>query len=603
MSTAQSARVAIYGRYSTDRQSEHSIEDQLRICRDHAERQGWIVVAEFRDAAISGTTAERPGYKALQIAMRRGQIDIILAEALDRISRDQEHIAAFHKLVAFTGLRFVTLAEGAISTLHVGLKGTMNALFLKDLSDKTRRGMEGRLRAGRGIGRVPYGYRRVTGVLRPDGEVERGLREIVPEEAEVVRRIFSEFATGRSPMAIARRLNQDAVAGPQSNGWNQFAIRGRMRTNQGMLCNQLYVGEAVWNRRHRAVDPLTGHGSKRANPEDKVVVAPVPELRIIDDALWARAQRRLAEDAAQLSPEAPKGRFWDKRRPRHLLSGKIVCGVCGGNYSAVRSGYYSCNNADRHLCTNRTTANRAKLEAQVTTILAEQMMAPELAAQFADEFTAEWNRLAAQAGGAVARLRAKLVEVERQLNNLVEAISNGLRSASLQTKLSKLEAERDQLAQAVAAAKPSKVRLMPNLGATYRNTVARLREALTTGDNLEAVEAARALIARVVIHPSAPKKPPGVTIEGNLSAMLAAAQPDLPPHAAQILAEAAELAVKQGLGARGSPVSLAFSPRFPAYKRNVIPHPPPPHHPPDRPPMARPPPLRRIPLPPRPPPA
>jgi DNA invertase Pin-like site-specific DNA recombinase len=160
-------RVAIYARYSSDRQSENSIDDQLRICRTHAERQGWTIVREFQDAAISGASLLRPGYQALQEAMRHGEVDIVLAEALDRFSRDQEHIAAFHKLVAFTGVRFVTLSEGEVTTLHVGLKGTMNAMFLKDLADKTRRGLEGRVRAGRGTGSLPYGYRRITGVLRP----------------------------------------------------------------------------------------------------------------------------------------------------------------------------------------------------------------------------------------------------------------------------------------------------------------------------------------------------------------------------------------------------------------------------------------------------
>lgn len=71
--------------------------------------------------------------------MRQGSINVVLAEALDRLSRDQENIAALFKIVRFSGAKLVTLAEGEVSELHIGLKGTMNALFLKDWALKTKR--------------------------------------------------------------------------------------------------------------------------------------------------------------------------------------------------------------------------------------------------------------------------------------------------------------------------------------------------------------------------------------------------------------------------------------------------------------------------------
>ena len=73
----------------------------------------------------------------------------MVAEALDRLSRDQEDIAGLYKRLRFAGVQMVTLAEGEISELHVGLKGTMNALFLKDLADKTRRRLRGRVEEGK----------------------------------------------------------------------------------------------------------------------------------------------------------------------------------------------------------------------------------------------------------------------------------------------------------------------------------------------------------------------------------------------------------------------------------------------------------------------
>jgi site-specific DNA recombinase len=205
-------RAAIYARYSSDLSRDASIEDQVRLCRQYAERAGWTVAEIFEDRAISGASAIRPGYQSLLAAVADGRIDIVLAEALDRLSRDQEDIAALFKRLRFLGVRLVTVSEGEIGDLHIGLKGAMNALYLKDLADKTRRGLKGRVRAGRSGGGLCYGYDVVPGE-------ERGGRTINAGEAAIVRRIFTEFAAGRSPKAIARRLNDDGIpAGAVSSG-------------------------------------------------------------------------------------------------------------------------------------------------------------------------------------------------------------------------------------------------------------------------------------------------------------------------------------------------------------------------------------------------
>lgn len=146
-------RAALYARYSDDKQSEASIEDQFRLCREHAARERWGIVGSYEDAAISGaSTILRPGIQRLMRDAQHGEFNILVAEALDRISRDQADVATLYKHLKFAGVTIVTLAEGEISELHVGLKGTMNALFLKDLADKTRRGLRGRVEKGKAGG-------------------------------------------------------------------------------------------------------------------------------------------------------------------------------------------------------------------------------------------------------------------------------------------------------------------------------------------------------------------------------------------------------------------------------------------------------------------
>ncbi len=139
-------RAAIYARYSSDNQRDASIEDQVRECRARADQEEWNVVQVYADRGISGATTLRPGYQQLLEDGRSGSFDVVLAEGLDRLSRDQEDIAGLYKQLSFAGIKLFTLAEGEINELHVGLKGTMNALYLKDLAQKTRRGLEGRVR-------------------------------------------------------------------------------------------------------------------------------------------------------------------------------------------------------------------------------------------------------------------------------------------------------------------------------------------------------------------------------------------------------------------------------------------------------------------------
>src|SRR5215211_199547 len=283
---------------------------------------------------MSGASHLRPGYQKLLESARNGDFDIVLAEALDRISRDQEHVASFFKLMSFAGIRIVTLAEGEITELHVGLKGTMNALFLKDLADKTRRGLRGRVEQGRSGGGLCYGY-----TIVDNGE--RGGREVCQAEAAVVCRIFADCAAGKSPRRIAAELNREGILGPGGRPWGDTTIRGHALRGRGVLRNELYVGRLVWNRLRYTKDPSTGRRVSRINPREHWVSRDVPELRIVDDNLWNCVQTRLG--AITQSDGVAKARatkFWTRRRPQHLLTGKAVCGICGGAGCTNRQGLH-----------------------------------------------------------------------------------------------------------------------------------------------------------------------------------------------------------------------------------------------------------------------
>ena len=144
-------RAAIYARFSTDRQNERSCEDQAWLCRQLAEREGMFVVAEYEDKAISGaSTHGRLGLARLLRDARDKRFDVVICEDLDRLSRDQADLANIRKeLTRFLEIQIVTLHDGEVGAMHVGLKGLMSELFLADLAKRTRRGQAGRVREAR----------------------------------------------------------------------------------------------------------------------------------------------------------------------------------------------------------------------------------------------------------------------------------------------------------------------------------------------------------------------------------------------------------------------------------------------------------------------
>ena len=513
-------RAVIYARYSSDNQSQASIEDQVRQCRAMIEQQGWTLDGVYSDAAISGATTLRPGYQKMLEDARNGGFDTVVAEALDRLSRDQEDVAGLFKQLSFATVRLVTLAEGEITELHVGLKGTMNALYLKDLAQKTRRGLEGRVRQGKSGGGKAYGYD-VVDTRMADGTSIAGERAINGEEAAIVRRIFQAFADGQSPKTIAQALNREGVTGPSGGTWGPSTIYGNWRRGTGILNNDLYVGRLIWNRQRFVKDPSTGRRQARMNPENEWIVTDVLHLRIIDDGLWTKVKERQQITRQRIVKSPTNIRSEQARRPRYLLSGLITCGECGGGFSMNGASRYACSNArNRGTCSNHHSIRRDELEARVLDGLRTKLMHPDLVKEFIDEFHREFNRLAAERDHARNRAQRDLERTTREIGRIIQAIKDGVPAMTLKDELMALEARKADLERAVTDAPAPIPRLHPNLAEVYRRKVADLHEALNTDVNrAAAAEALRALIDEIRLTP----KDGELRIElfGDLAALLA----------------------------------------------------------------------------------
>ncbi|WP_338531804.1 recombinase family protein [Nitratireductor thuwali] len=510
-------RAALYARYSSDNQREASIEDQFRLCEEHAAREGWKVVQRHSDAAISGSSMIlRPGIQQLLTDAQRGLFDIVLAEALDRLSRDQEDVAGLYKRLRFAGVKIVTLSEGTVDELHVGLKGTMNALFLRDLAAKIRRGQSGRVLNGYSAGGLSYGYR-VVKKLDERGEPIRGLREVDEDQAEIVRRIFREFASGQSARAIAAGLNRDGIPSPFGGEWNASTINGNLKRRSGFLYNEAYIGLLVFNRVKMVKDPETGRRISRPNPPEKWQVVEASHLRIIDDELWdaVHARKKLYGGA----------RLHHRRRPKHLFSGLVRCGCCGASYTVKSKDQLTCSaHREKGTCDNGRTIRVAELARRVLEGIKKCLLAPDAIAGFLAEYHAEQKRLNTIHRQHRRHSEKRIANIGRQIRNIVDAIADGVATAGMKSRLLELEREKENLAEELKAMASAEnvVEFHPATVEAYRRRVSELQDALRSDDSerREAANIIRSLVTRIEIVPKEGRGQVEVRVHGALAELI-----------------------------------------------------------------------------------
>ncbi|WP_230772178.1 recombinase family protein [Sphingomonas sp. Leaf4] len=490
-------RCAIYARFSSDLQSANSAEDQIAMCSARAEREGWEVAGVYTDIAISGASNRRPGMTAMLTDAGAGAFDVVCAEAIDRIARNQADIATIYQRLEFANVRIHTLSEGDVSELHIGLKGTMSALFLKDLADKIRRGQRGTVSRGRVPGGLAYGYD-VVPAIRPDGELDRGLRRINPEQAAVVLRIYREYSTGRGPKAIARGLNEDGIPAPRGGDWRASAIAGSRARGLGVLHNPIYAGQYLYNRLHMRRDPETRRRVSRVNPASERVLVEMPELRIVPQELWQLVQDQAAERST--------GPLVQRKRPKHLLSGIVMCGVCGGAYAMIGGGRMACTRArEAGTCDVTRTVARSMLEARVLKGVAEHLLQPEAVSVLVQEYHSEIETKRKDRTRDAADLDRQIGKAEAQVQRLIAAIADGAADfTDVREALTarKADVERYRREKAEVEAIPV-IALNPGIVDSYRRRVRGLSATLDAGtpSGDEVKSRLRDLIERVKVTP------------------------------------------------------------------------------------------------------
>ena len=383
-------RVAIYARYSSENQSEKSIDDQIRVCKNYINNNGMTHDEKhiYVDEAISGSIINRPGLQALERAMENKEFDAVAVDDLSRLSRSNHQMLTLVLKFDYHQIKMISVSDGIITDddnakLGIHMRGLINELYLDDLKKKTMRGLEGQKIRGFSTGENVYGYS-----THPVGELkfnkkgkakyEGMVHKINLEETNIVKRIYQEFIQGKSICKIASVLNQDKIPTKRgySGGWNTSTV-------SRILKNAKYTGLWVWRKSKNVRDPLTGKNKKVMRLEKEQISTFREKLIIIDKETWNKAQKRWTEIQGTWPTKKhskTKQKSYIHSSPTHLLAGILKCHSCDGAIvliSGKGSGYYGCYNAKRKTCNNTLLLSRKRAEQIIISELKEKILTAE----------------------------------------------------------------------------------------------------------------------------------------------------------------------------------------------------------------------------------
>ena len=332
---------AIYCRVSTTAQSEEgtSLASQEAACRAHAESLGYTVGPIFTDVHSGSDLFGRDGIAALLHAVKQREVGIVIAHALDRLSRSQVHFGLIFSEANHVGvpIELVTekLDDSPVGRFVMAAQSFSAEIEREKIRERSVRGKLTRIQSGKihGFGAELFGYQR---------DKDAGTRAIVDAEAAIVRRIFEAVAVhGMSVRALSRTLNAEGLPAPSAGKriykdgrvckWNPSSL-------YRILTEPAYKGDTMlWRRKARG----NGQQWQYRDASEWITLPAGTTPAIVAPETWEAAQARLkATTAATTRNEA---------RP-YLLRGLIYCSVCGCRMSPQSEhgrSIYRCSSRDR----------------------------------------------------------------------------------------------------------------------------------------------------------------------------------------------------------------------------------------------------------------
>lgn len=399
----------IYARYSSHNQTEQSIEGQLHDAYDFAAREGYNILGEYIDRAISGRTDDRPDFQRMLSDAAKRQFSVVIVWKLDRFARNRYDSAINKAKLKKYGVRVVSVKENITDSpegiILEGMLESMAEYYSANLSVNVKRGMRETLAKGRFCGGVvPYGYKLQDGKLIADEKT-----------APVVRYVFEQYAKGVSKKEIIETLKKRGVKGPRGGalGYTTFGDN---------LKNPAYIGQFRYNGQT------------------------VPGLaeRLIDDATFQKVQEKVKARAK--APAAAKA------KTEYLLQGKAFCGHCGahmiGESGRGRNDtyyYYTCASRKKNHDCKKANEKKDFIEWYVVEQTVQYVLTPARAKLVAKAVVEQYKKEFGD--DRTAELEKALQRIEHELDALVDAIPDTPKAARprIYSKMEALEAQKADL--------------------------------------------------------------------------------------------------------------------------------------------------------------
>ena len=396
----------IYARYSSERQTEQSIEGQLRVCNDYAERNDLKIVGPYIDRAMTGKNDNRKDFQRMLRDCSKHEWEIVLVYKLDRFSRNKYEMAMHRKTLRDNGVRLVSAMENIPDSpegiiLESLLEG-MAEYYSAELAQKVRRGQIESLNKGHWLGgQTPYGYKVVDKKLVID-----------EDQAEVVKYIYRQYAAGVIVKDIIKDLTQKGIF----NKGKPFT----RSTMYYLLANEKYSGVF------------------RYNGETYLNICP----KLLPDPLYNKVHALMLQN-----------QFGTKSvEVNYLLRGKVYCGYCGHQIIAesgtsmtgVVKRYYKCGGRKANSGCQKKNIRKEDLENLVINVTVEMFQQENNLELIANEIMKIYESKKKEQS-VLNLLTSELQETQRSIENLLTAIQQGIITSSTKTRLEELEMKADEL--------------------------------------------------------------------------------------------------------------------------------------------------------------
>lgn len=405
----------IYARYSSERQNEQSIAGQVDVCKKWARDNDISVVQIYRDEALTGKTDKRPDFQRMIKDAKNGKFEYIIVYKLDRFARNRYDSAIYKAQLKKYGIRVLSamenLTDGPESIILESMLEGMAEYFSANLSQNVTRGMRQNAEQGKYVGGgVPLGYK-----------IDSELRYVIDENtAPIVKRIYEMYANGHTMKDICTVLNE---AGYKTSQGKKFGYNSLY----SILHNPKYIGVYEYM--------------------DIVVEGVVPAIISMD--LWESAQKRNTKN--KQSPASAKTTV-DFR-----LTGKLFCGKClknmSGDSGKGRSGesyyYYSCVSKKRKKGCDKKSVQKDWIEGLVTDITVKEVLTDENIA-FVAQRAYELYEKERNDTSEITALKNSLREVQKTIDNLMQAIEQGIITDTTKDRMFEAEERKQSLQMAIA---------------------------------------------------------------------------------------------------------------------------------------------------------